>query len=183
MAAVTVVFAHAEPAQVKPGLGANVTAAPAQVEIVMTQEMARRAGGNDIDVLDASGNEVTTIAAVIDNGDRRKLSVPLPGDLPPGKYTVKWKSISADDGDPAQGEYVFTFDPSKPADPGRENLSETAATPGTGEDRGTGDSQQAAPDVGGGGDSGVSWILVAAVGIAGLTIGSGATFLLIQRRP
>jgi methionine-rich copper-binding protein CopC len=180
---ITAVFAHAEPAQVKPGLGANVATAPSQVEIVMTQEMARRAGGNDIDVLDASGNEVTTIAAVIDNGDRRKLSVPLPSELPPGKYSVKWKTISADDGDPAEGEYVFTYDPSKPADPGRENLTEAAVTPGAGGDGETDNGQQAAPGFGSGGDSGVSWVLVAAVGVAGLTIGSGATFLLVQRRP
>jgi hypothetical protein len=50
LSGVIAVFAHAEPAQVKPGLGANVTTVPTQVEIVMTQEMARRADANDIDV-------------------------------------------------------------------------------------------------------------------------------------
>jgi hypothetical protein len=31
-------------------------------------------------------------------------------------------------------------------------------------------------------DDGMSWILVAAVGLAGLVVGSGTTFLLVQRR-
>ncbi|MEX0782573.1 MAG: copper resistance CopC family protein [Dehalococcoidia bacterium] len=178
---VATVLAHAEPAQVSPGLGANVTSAPGQVEIVMSQEMARRDGANDIDVFDASGAEVTRITAVIDNGDRRKISVPLPSDLAPGSYTVKWKTLSSEDGDTDEGEYAFTYDSSKPADAGRTNLREEVPveTPANGDVP-----SGPAPAIGvGGDDSGMSWILVAAVGIAGLALGSGATFLLAQRRP
>jgi len=173
----TVAFAHAEPATVSPGLGANLTSPPGLVTIEMTQEMARREGANDIDVFDASGKEVTVVAAAIDNGNRRKISVALPGGLPAGAYTVKWKTLSAEDGDPDQGEYVFTYDPSRPADPGRTNLKEDApgVTP-------AGDGGSAGTAIVQGGDDGMSWILVAAVGVAGLAIGSGATFLLVQRR-
>jgi hypothetical protein len=131
--------------------------------------------------LGPDGKEVTTIAAVIDNGDRRRISVPLPNNLAPGEYTVKWKTLSADDGDASQGEYVFTFDPSKPANPGRETLQETVATPAGG-GNGGGDDQQEAPSFGDTGSGGTSWILVTAVGVAGLALGSGTTFLLIQRR-
>lgn len=175
----TSAFAHAEPAQVSPGLGANVTTPPPQVEIVMSQEMFLREGANDIDVFDASGAEVTRIAAVVDRGDRRKISVPLPSDLAPNSYTVRWKTLSAEDGDSDEGEYVFTYDPAKPAEPGRTNLRDEApeVTPADG------DSPAAPlPIPGANSDSGMSWILVAAVGVAGLTLGSGVTFLLVQRK-
>jgi methionine-rich copper-binding protein CopC len=174
-------FAHAEPAEVNPGLGANLTAPPPQIQIVMSQEMAIRDGANDIDVLDAAGTEVTRIAAVVDRGDRRRISVVLPTDLAPGEYTVRWKTLSSEDGDSDEGEYTFTFDPTRPEDPGQTNLREDvpAETPANGEDT------NAPPSViaGGGDDDGMSWVLVAAVGLAGLGVGSGATFLLVQRRP
>jgi methionine-rich copper-binding protein CopC len=180
LAVVAGALAHAEPAQVSPGLGANVIAPPGQVEIVMSQEMAIREGANDIDVLNAEGTEVTRIAAVVDRGDRRRISVPLPSDLQPGSYTVQWKTLSAEDGDPDDGEYVFTYDPTKPEDPGRTNLREDVPveTPANGDN-----SSAPLPTVSVDQESGMSWILVAAVGIAGLAIGSGATFLLAQRRP
>jgi methionine-rich copper-binding protein CopC len=175
-------LAHAEPAKVIPGLGANLVERPSQVEIVMTQDLARREGANDIDVLDSTGAEVTTIAAVIDNGDRRKISVPLPDDLKPGSYTVKWKTLSAEDGDAEDGEYVFVYDPSKPADPGRVELKEAPPTVASGDgETGAPPAARTSPTIGGG-DDGMSWILVVAVGVAGLAIGGGATFLLVQRR-
>jgi methionine-rich copper-binding protein CopC len=179
LALLATAFAHAEPAQVSPGLGANVTSPPSQVEIVMSQEMARREGANDIDVVDAAGTEVTRIAAVIDHGDLRKISVPLPSDLAPGAYTVKWKTLSSEDGDAEEGEYVFTYDPSEPANPGRTNLREEVPveTPTNGDG-----SAAPLPVSGGGDDDGMSWILVAAVGLAGMAVGSGATFLLVQRK-
>ena len=149
-----------------------------QVEIEMTQEMARREGANDIDVLDASGNEVTTVAAAIDNANRKKITVALPTGLPPGAYTVKWKTLSTEDGDSEDGQYVFTYDPSKPADPGRTNLRENAVgvTPGSAANG------SSVPAVTVDEDDGMSWILVAGVGVAGIVVGSGTTFLLVQRR-
>lgn len=171
-------LAHAEPAVVRPGLGASLTAPPAQVEITMTQELARREGANDIDVFDATGTEVTRGAAVIDNGDRRKISVPLPADLAPGQYTVRWKTLSAEDGDAATGEYVFVYDPSRPADPGREVLKNVP--PGDGTAPTSGGDPPLLITTGEGG--GASWITVIAAGIGGLVLGSGATFLLVQRK-
>src|SRR6185436_1659036 len=111
LAVATVAFAHAEPATVSPGDGAVLNSSPATVVIEMSQEMTRREGANDIDVLDAAGTEVTTVAATVDNNDRKKLSVPLPANLPAGKYVVNWKTVSADDGDSANGQLSFTIDP------------------------------------------------------------------------
>lgn len=177
---VTAVFAHAEPATAKPGDGAVLTSAPAEIVIVMSQELARQAGGNDIDVFDAAGKEVTTVAAVVDNNDRTRLSVAMPSDLAPGKYTVRWQSLSSEDGDPADGELSFTYDPNGIANPGKEQLREDLLNPGgPTPEPGSGTASVSVA----GSDEGVTWILVAAVGIGMFVLGAGGAFLLVQKRP
>lgn len=169
-------FAHAEPAMIKPGDGAVLKKAPVEVVITMSQEMFDRAGANDIDLIDQSGTEVTTAAAAVDRSDRKQLSVAVPSTLAPGKYTVKWKTLSADDGDAAEGELSFTFDPGGIENPGKEQLKESldANTPAA-------DSR---PTLSVGEPSdGVTWVLVVAVGIAMFVLGAGGTFLLVQKRP
>jgi copper resistance protein C len=171
--------AHAEPDQIQPGDGAVVTIVPAEVEIVMSQELARREGGSDIDVIGADGIEVTTEVATLDLEDRRRISVPLPGDLQPGEFTVRWKTLSAEDGDPADGEFRFTYDPNGRPSPGREQLGDDPL--------GTPQETPAAADglgqfTDGGGSSADTWVVAAAAGIAGLAIGGAITFLLVNRR-
>lgn len=172
--------AHAEPDEVRPGDGAVVTTVPGQIEIVMSQELARREGGNDIDVIGPDGTEVTTQAATLDLQDRTRLTVPLPADLAPGTYTVRWKSLSSEDGDPADGELSFTYDPNGQPSPGREQLDDV-------ESPGSGVATPAANDgvsgfADGGSSSGSTWVVAAAAGIAGLVIGVAVTFLLMQRQ-
>jgi methionine-rich copper-binding protein CopC len=177
LGAVAVAFAHAEPVKVAPGDGAVLNVPPREVVIEMSQEMARQAGANDIEVFDAAGKKVTTVAAVIDNGNRARLSVPLPDGLATGVYTVKWKTLSADDGDPAEGTLTFTFDPAKPPSPGKTVLRDTGigGTPAS--------DAAATPSAAGDGSNGTSWVLVVAVAVAMLALGSGATFLLIKKAP
>jgi methionine-rich copper-binding protein CopC len=173
-----VAFAHAEPLRVSPGEGAVVTTAPARVSVEMTQEMARVAGGNELRVFDAQGAEVTGTAGVIDNANRKLITVALPAAMAPGTYTVRWKTTSAEDGDPAEGEYSFTFDPNGTASPGKEVLREDLLGSAAGE---TPAAAQAPVSLGSGSDE-VSWALLIAVGLGMFVIGSGATFLLVQRR-
>jgi len=178
----TSVYAHAEPVRVMPGDGAVLTSAPTTIEMEMSQEMARRAGANDIDVLDADGQEITAVSAVIDNSNRRRLSVPLPSDLSPGTYTVRWKTLSAEDGDSETGETTFTFDPDATPSTGQEVLREDLlqdepTVAGGGQD------DSPAARLPGNGDDGLSWVTVAVAAVAAFVLGSGGTFLLIQKRP
>lgn len=170
--------AHAAPAKVTPGDGAVLTAPPSKITIEMSQDMARQDGGNDIDVIGADGAEVTTEAAAIDNANRRLLSVGLPANLPAGKYVVRWKSLSSDDGDPANGELSFTVDPAGPAQPGKEILREELG--GSPTEVANKDSVSAVPAVRE--PDGVTWVLVVAVGVGALVLGAGGTFLLVEKR-
>lgn len=174
---VVLVFAHAEPTRVSPGDGAVLNEPPLEIVFEMSQEMARQEGQNDIDVFDADGNEVTTVSAVIDNANRKILSVALPSNLAPGEYTVEWKTLSSEDGDPDSGSTSFTVDPAAAPDPGIEVLREDLLNPGT-------DTETAQPPAiigGSGGDDGVTWVLVIAVGVLMFVFGAGSTFLLVQR--
>lgn len=173
-------LAHAKPDEVRPGDGAIVTALPARVEIVMSQSLARQQGANDIDVFGADGNEVTVEAATMDLQDRRRLSVPLPPSLPAGSYIVRWKSLSADDGDPEVGELSFTFNPNGPPSPGRELLAEAPIITPT-----EASGAVAAPTSFAADDSarGSAWVLAAAMGVAGIGVGATVMFLLVQKRP
>ncbi|MCC7358495.1 MAG: copper resistance protein CopC [Anaerolineales bacterium] len=104
-------LAHSGYVRSEPGAGAVIAAPPAQVVIWFEQDMFRRAGENRLEVLGPDGAAVTTGEAVINDDDRRMLSAPLAADLPPGEYTVNWRTLSAEDGDDAEGSFTFTLDP------------------------------------------------------------------------
>ncbi len=108
---VTRVYAHAGYARSEPGAGAVIATAPSEVVIWFGQDMFRRAGENGIEVLGPDGAAVQTGAAAINDDDRRILSVPLAAGLTPGAYTVNWHTLSAEDGDDAEGSFTFTYDP------------------------------------------------------------------------
>ncbi|MGE3075595.1 MAG: copper resistance protein CopC [Dehalococcoidia bacterium] len=174
----TAAFAHAEPATAKPGDGAVLLKPPAEIVIVMSQDMFSREGANDIDVLDSTGKEVTTVAAVVDRNDRKRLSVAMPSTLATGTYTVNWKTLSADDGDAAEGSISFTYDPNGTANPGKETLREDLLNPTPTTDSGEAPASLTVA----GPDNGVNWILVVAVGIGMFVLGAGGAFLLVQKR-
>lgn len=177
--AVASVFAHAEPVRVTPGDGAVLTRLPTEIVITMSQELARQAGANDIDVVDAAGNEVTVVAAIIDNGNRRILRVPMPPSLEPGLYTVRWKTLSDEDGDTDAGELSFEYDPQGAPSEGRVELRDDIAVPET-----TATMVAAPlPVTLQGDDGGLSWVLVAAVGTGAFVLGCGVTYVIVQKRP
>ena len=111
LASAGLALAHAAYVRSEPGTGAVIATAPTQVVIWFEQDMFRRAGANGIEVLGPDGAAVTAGDAAIDDDDRRQLSVPLAADLAPGEYTVNWHTLSAEDGDDAEGSFTFTLDP------------------------------------------------------------------------
>jgi methionine-rich copper-binding protein CopC len=80
---------------------------PPQVSITFSQEIQKITGTYGIDVFDANQVEVTTQDAVLSDADRRILTVDLPASLPAGRYVVRYKNVSDEDGDPFDGAYAF----------------------------------------------------------------------------
>jgi methionine-rich copper-binding protein CopC len=107
-------LAHAEYERSDPGAGSVIPAPPVEVHIWFTQELFRREGENWIEVIDPNGDQVQQGEAVIDDDDRTHLWVALRDGLGTGEYLVRWRNLSAEDGDNDEGEFSFTVDPAAP---------------------------------------------------------------------
>jgi len=100
--------AHAEYKRSEPMADAVIPAAPAEVQVWFAQELFRREGANTLEVFGPTGVQVDKKDARIDDDDRTHMTVSLQAGLPAGVYTVRWRTLSAEDGDPANGEFSFT---------------------------------------------------------------------------
>jgi copper transport protein len=164
-------FGHAEYQRSDPAADAVIHAAPARVDVWFTQPLFRRAGANTVVVTDGSGARVNTGEAVLDDADRTHMSVVLPVELADGEYTVVWTTLSATDGDSADGSFRFTIDRSAP------DHSEMTPTP----------PEQLGPPAGSGATAGDSdaafpwWAAVAALGVLGA--GGAGAWALLGRDP
>jgi methionine-rich copper-binding protein CopC len=100
-------LAHATPESAIPPIDGTVDMAPAQLEIIFSQEVGE---GTLIEVFGPDGRPVHAAPAEIDlnDPDRKRVTVALFGNLPAGVYTVNWTSVSAEDGDTDSGSYTFT---------------------------------------------------------------------------
>lgn len=106
--------AHAELERSNPAPDSVIPKAPDELEIWFTQELFRREGANTI-VVEGPEGRADDGNLVIDSTHREHLTVGLLPDLPAGEYRVSWTSLSAIDGDAAEGSFVFTIDPTAPA--------------------------------------------------------------------
>jgi len=107
-----VVSAHAQYQSSTPQANSTVSSAPSQLQVTYTQELA----DIHISIMGPHGTEVTTGPAKFDLANRTNASVPMSGDGP-GVYTVLWHNVSGDDGDPNDGQFVFTVGGAAPAAP------------------------------------------------------------------
>ncbi|MGE3960103.1 MAG: copper resistance protein CopC [Dehalococcoidia bacterium] len=172
LAAPAAVEAHAEPEAADPPIEGVVREAPERLQVWFGQELFRRAGANALEVRNEAGDRVDLDDLEIDDLDRTHASVGLAPDLTPGRYTVTWRTLSAVDGDPAEGAFTFTIDPA--ATPAASSTPSPPASAPT--DAGTGtvqtgvttaDATPAVPTVASTEEEGGLpwWILVAAIGL------------------
>jgi copper resistance protein C len=106
------VEAHAEYQRSSPPADGRVAAAPPRLDVWFTAELFRRTGEHRLTVTGPTGEPAQAGNAVIDDADRKHLSVALKRDLPTGTYTVNWATLSAQDGENAEGTFTFTVDSS-----------------------------------------------------------------------
>lgn len=103
--------AHAAYERSDPPANSVIPEPPAEVNVWFSQELFRREGENTLEVIGPDGTQVDQGDARIDDDDRTHMIVSLQKDLPAGTYTVRWRTLSADDGDTDSGEFTFTVDP------------------------------------------------------------------------
>ena len=100
-------YAHAFLDHADPKVGSTVAAAPGELRLWFTQDV--EPAFSTIEVLDANGQHVDSGHVESGPKDRTLLRVPLK-QLPPGTYTVNWRSVSVDT-HPSQGRFTFRVGP------------------------------------------------------------------------
>ncbi|MEA2524222.1 MAG: copper resistance protein [Thermomicrobiales bacterium] len=123
-------LAHAEPERTNPPINGRVATAPAKLEVWFSEE---------VDPSDVLLTVRTADGSIVDQGDtavdlfdpeRRHVTVSLKPGLAPGNYVVQWHTLSALDGDTADGFFSFFVEGGTPgASPIASPASSTAATP------------------------------------------------------
>lgn len=96
-------WAHADLVGTSPTDGSTVDVAPAQITLEFNEEPL--ATMIDVVITDADGNVVAMDAA---EASGTQVSIPWPGSLGAGDYTVAYRVVSAD-GHPITGTFGFTF--------------------------------------------------------------------------
>jgi copper transport protein len=91
-----------------PAAGSSLTRLPAAVSVTFSEEIVPRL--SSLRVYDSSGHVVSRQPARPASGSTLTLSVSLPP-LLGGVYTVRWKSVSSDDGHAASGSFTFGVGP------------------------------------------------------------------------
>lgn len=98
--------AHAGYVRSVPADGAILAASPTQVDVYFSQEMARKSGLPSLIVVNDIGDKLD-LGSKLDDNDRKHVYTALPPELPDGRYTVIWHTLSDEDGEEAQGAFHF----------------------------------------------------------------------------
>jgi hypothetical protein len=107
LAAASAAFAHASYERSNPSPGAVVPVAPTVVEIFTAQDLRRSGAASEITVEDERGVRVDNGDTRIDDTNRRHFMVTLKPDLPPGRYVVRFRTLSDEDGEADSGAFAF----------------------------------------------------------------------------
>ncbi len=104
---VALASAHAAPERFDPAPGAVLQATPQQVDGWFIQDVRRQADASFIKVLDADGMQVDNKSPVVDDMNRRHMSVKLESGLGAGRYMVAWQTLSDEDDELDGGCFWF----------------------------------------------------------------------------
>ena len=97
--------AHAELVSQNPAASSVIQVAPATMELLFGEDLIALGKGNQLQVLDPNGDEVTTGDVIVEGG---RLSRAIENATLPGEYYVSYRAVSID-GHVIAGESAFTI--------------------------------------------------------------------------
>jgi methionine-rich copper-binding protein CopC len=109
-------FAHASVINSNPKMNSTITLAklPTTLTVTTAENMKPGASNSDLFVYGPDGKLISQGDATVDLNNPTHMSVAIKPDKT-GVYTVYWKTISADDGDPDSGAFGFTVVATSPS--------------------------------------------------------------------
>jgi len=116
--------AHAKVISATPGIGSTIATAPSAVAVQTAENMNPDPKLSNLFVYGPSGDLISNGNAKVSLNNPKEISVQIKPEKA-GIYVVRWITVSADDGDPDQGAFVFTVKVSTTS-------STTTAQPSTG---------------------------------------------------
>lgn len=119
-----VALAHAKLASSTPSEGQTVQSGLTSIALNFSEDIS--VDQSTAQLTHADGTAVSDAAASVDRADRKKMTIQTPA-LTPGKYTVKWHSVTEDDNGISDGSFPFTV-----AAAGDPSVRTTAPLPATG---------------------------------------------------
>jgi methionine-rich copper-binding protein CopC len=108
--AVGTASAHAKVISSTPGMGQTVATAPTSVSVTTAENMNPDPKKSNLFVYSPAGDLISQGDAKIPLNNPKEMSVPIKA-TGNGIYVVRWITVSADDGDAAEGAFTFTVNP------------------------------------------------------------------------
>lgn len=108
--------AHAKVYKTLPAIGSTIAQAPTSVTMFTLENINPDPKGSNLFVYGPGGDLISQGNAKVPLSDPRQMSIAIKP-AANGIYVVRWITVSAEDGDPAQGAFGFTVKPSGSATP------------------------------------------------------------------
>jgi methionine-rich copper-binding protein CopC len=105
--------AHAKVNKAIPAIGSTVTQAPTTVTVFTLENINPDPSKSNLFIYSPAGDLISQGNAKVSLTNPKEMSITIKPDTANlnGVYVVQWKTVSAEDGDPDQGAFVFTVQP------------------------------------------------------------------------
>ena len=160
---------HAKVNKAIPAIGSTISQAPTVVTVFTLENINPDPNKSNLFVYSPAGDLISQGNASVSLTNPREMSINIKPDKAHlnGVYVVRWITVSAEDGDPDQGAYVFTVDANVTTTPTPSTTVASSTTPSTTTNNGAGGTP--------------IWVLII-VGLVALCIGLGIGIWLGRRR-
>jgi copper resistance protein C len=156
----SVIPTHAKVYKAIPAIGSTVSQAPTTVTVFTLENINPDPNKSNLFIYSPAGDLISQGNATVSLTNPREMSIAIKPDTANlnGVYVVRWITVSAQDGDPDQGAFVFTVKTGAVTTPTPVATTTTSTAPSTTTTSGTGGTPVLVPIV---------------VGIAALLLGAG----------
>jgi len=109
----SIIPAHAKVNKAIPAIGSTVSQAPTSVTVFTLENINPNPSKSNLFVYSPAGDLISQGNAKVSLTNPREMSITIKPDKANlnGVYVVRWITVSAEDGDPDQGAFVFTVNP------------------------------------------------------------------------